>query len=214
MNIAKQCLLSAVAWVVVSAPSHAQQLADTIWEGRVRISSLSPQLYENGVANVNIQAVNATFFLPVEIWFKDATHFLVVLRRDKIEPVLEDTTAHRYELVAGLHPDDRDFQGGGGRYLTSATYARRGGGYTFVATQKTIQSGVAWSVGSQSTLSGKFSVKGNTLTLNAATLTYAPNPPGPDDYRLNPPFPKLTGTFTRVANRKPSTEFPDWPRGR
>lgn len=207
-------LLLAV-WTCLSAVSSQAQtnpLVDTIWEGRVRISSLSPLLYESGVANPDLQAVNVSTFLPVEVWFVDGSKFLVVVRREKIEPLVGEPSPYTYELVAGLHPDDKDFPGGGGRYVTSATYARKGSSYTFLATQECVQTGTSWSIGSKTTITGKFSLRGNVLNLQSATLVYAPNPLGPSDFKLNPPLPRFSGTLNKTV-RKPSTEFPGWSRG-
>jgi len=206
--------LSILLGSIFAGPLCAQTpvLRDTLWEGKIKLSNLSFQHFERGRAHPYGVVKNLQLELPMEVWFRDTRNFLVVLRRDRIRSILQETSGPRYDLLAGLHPDDRDFPGGGGRFLTSATYQRAGSRYTFLATQRAVRGGVSWSLGARSSLNGSFTLPNARQMTVSATLSYSPNPPGPSEYKLIAPLPSFSGTLTKTT-RKPSTEFSSWSRG-
>jgi len=230
MNIAKQCLLSAVAWVVVSAPSHAQQLADTIWSGNAKVTI--PALVacdENGKAmDYPKTTTGLTFIMPVEVWFWDSSKFLIVYRqrdmgadpaRGALQPLIGEWTipvAARQGLLNGIS----EVPYGSDLYeVRTGSYRKSGGKYFFTAEQRDTAdlSGYdsEWIYPNAKTLfTGSFTVKNSTMS---ATLTAVstPNPHGPGGIKTLGKNPSATVILTKTT-KNPSSEgvgvFLDDPR--
>lgn len=89
--------------------TQSPNLRDSIKEGKIRLASLSVQAFVDGRSHPYGIAKNLQAELPLEVWFMDSWNFLVVLRWDRIRSLYGIETGPQYELLAGLHPDDKDF---------------------------------------------------------------------------------------------------------
>ena len=194
------------------------QLSDTIWEGTVTLSGLSLQKVAGGLLQPGPNLANASVTLPVEIWFWNNSNWGVVFRRDKWglnprKPFYVEFLQVGEEQV--YFSQERQYEGGGSQapvYEPSRetitdlyTYnpSRRSG--TFSQRILYLVGGSTRDAGATLSLSGRFSLRGNTITAQNIIFAIAPNPWGRESYRTSGRLRIVASPFTKT-NRKPSVE--------
>lgn len=208
----------AVGALLCVSPRASAQLADTIWEGNVTLSGLSLQKVTGGALQPGPNLSNASVTLPIEIWFWNNSNWGVVFRRDKwgLNPpkpfYVDFIQAGETEVY---FTQERQYEGGGsrspvyqpGRETITDVYtynpARRSG--TFSQRILYLVSGSTRDAGASLNLSGRFSLRGNTITAQNIVFSIAPNPWGRDSYRSSGRLRVVANPFSKTS-RKPSVE--------
>lgn len=219
-------LIFSLCLLGMSGNLHAQ-LADTIWSGNATITIPSVTQYQNGLPLRYPKTVsNLSFILPVEVWFWDASKFLVVFRqrdfgaapdRAPLQPAIGEWTipvAARRGSLTGVSrvPTTQPglFEIETGRYS-----AGRGGAFTFTAEQRDISNLAGfdrdWIYRGYRTLMTGSARLLNSRTLSATlTAVTTPNPGGPNLMKYVGAKPSAVVTLTKTSRRPSVTGVGDF----
>lgn len=222
MNINKPLALLFSASLLLGSGTLRAQLADTIWTGNatVTIPQLTP--YSDGQPLPYPKTVsNLSVILPVEVWFWDASTFLVVFRqrdvgadpgRAPLQPAFGEWTIPLAARIGKLRGISRIPYGSDLYEVQTGRISRKTGispVYNFTAETKDTadRSGYDrdWIYPNARTL-----VTGTARLINSSTLSASltsvttPNPDGPNSLKISNGNPSATIILTKT-NRRPST---------
>lgn len=199
------------------------QLADTIWSGnaKVTIPALVACDGDGNPLDYPKTITGLTFILPVEVWFWDASKFLIVYRqgdmgadpmRGALQPLIGEwniPAAARIDQLDGVEviPYGSDIY-----EIQTGSYTKKGNKYTFTAelrdTEDRSGDDGSWIYPDASTvITGSFTVKNITMSATM-TVAFNPNPQGPGNLKTVGKNPSATVTLTKTS-RTPSSEGVD-----